>query len=279
MIIVRIYGGLGNQLFQYAFGLFLSQKNNREVTFDFSFYSTEKHRSPSVKKLNFPILIADLECVKKFVLFNSFRLNKYFNQIFNRKTYHVKYKSPHIQKVNYYDGYWQNLAWVKPVLEQIKINFELEIKTKKIQDHCKEISGFKNTVAIHVRRTDYLLKKNKKIFVELTSQYYLAAESEIIKQLNTENIHLVIFSDDPDWVKENLNFKSKVLIVENNQDYEDLYLMSLCENQITANSTFSWWAAMLNKNDKKTIITPNRWYKKEVEMNKLIPKNWILIKV
>ena len=94
-----------------------------------------------------------------------------------------------------------------------------------------------------------------------------------------EDKHYLIFSDDVNWCQDNFNFIKNKTIITNNLDYQDLYLMSLCKNNIIANSSFSWWGAWLNNNKDKKVIAPSKWFgeKANLNQNDIIPKEWIKI--
>jgi hypothetical protein len=90
----------------------------------------------------------------------------------------------------------------------------------------------------------------------------------------------LIFSDDPEWCKQNFNFIEDKVIIEGNQDYLDLYLMSFCKNNIISNSTFGWWGAWLNKNIGKKVIIPEIWYGPKyshLSIRDIICKGWVIL--
>ena len=134
---------------------------------------------------------------------------------------------------------------------------------KKYGDILKE-----NLCSIHVRRGDYLGLPNHHPACPL--EYY----EEAMKQMDDSKIFLV-FSDDFGWCKENFT-NSNVIFIEDNKDYIDLFLMTLCQNNIIANSSFSWWGAWLNQNENKKVIAPNKWFGKAIQHNTkdLIPPTW-----
>tara|TARA_R110002020_G_scaffold265980_3_gene480819 strand:+ start:869 stop:1672 length:804 start_codon:yes stop_codon:yes gene_type:complete len=135
----------------------------------------------------------------------------------------------------------------------------------KIFQPTKEINGYinqkyknflemENTVAVHVRRGDYLTPTLSQYHHTQDKDYYRRAMKEF-----PEDYNFVFFSDDIEWCK--VNFKEKnFYFVEGEQDFIDLYMMSKMKNNIIANSTFSWWGAWLNKNENKKVIMPTKWY-------------------
>jgi hypothetical protein len=254
MIITKIQGGLGNQLFQWAYGKSLSVKNNTELRLDLSFYQNQIGNTPRQFDLyNFP---------------NITKLNSVIdtnNSIpviddFNYKE--IKYND----HLNYYlNGYWQSEKYFLDISEIIKK--ELSIDDKTNQNLLKYING--DTVSLHIRRTDYVTSNG--YHPVLPIEYYNLA-LEIIEKYDT----LLIFSDDINWCKENLSFKNMVFI-ENQTNIEDLWLMSLCKHNVIANSSFSWWGAWLNNNKDKIVIAPKIWFGDVTNLNQknILPNNWL----
>ena len=274
MIIVRVYGGLGNQLFQINFGHFLHEKFNQKVYFDFSFFKTQGKRKPLVRLILREINQPPKNITKRFIKFNSFRLNQLYNKIFN-KNYFTEF-DPKIQideNQNYFfDGYWQDQKF----LTKDSIQFQKVKFSKVAKDYLDQIQASKKSISIHIRRTDYLSKKNQKIFKILDEQYYSSA-LELIKNLGVTNSDIFVFSDDVKWVNDNLKLSQKFTLVENTNEIDDLFLMSICNHNIIANSTFSWWGAYLNSNKNKIVVGPKDWYKNQSFEKNIKLKNWTWI--
>lgn len=168
----------------------------------------------------------------------------------------------YIGKDVYLDGYWQkdnyffsisniiqnDLTLKEEVLSDIAIKFARNIK----QD---------NSVSIHFRRGDYI--NNPDFFIQYchcSFEYYTQAAKYILKK--NPDAHFYVFSDEPDWVRNNYNLEIPMTVIpEGNASYVDLWLMSLCKHNIIANSSFSWWAALLNQNTFKIVIYPKAWFK------------------
>lgn len=289
MIIVKISGGLGNQLFQYSFGKFLSVCFNTELKFDIktnSSISGFTNRSFGLNDLNLNINIASSDDIKKFKYFtnNTFleRLERKFVQIFpfiNRQ-YKVQRFNSQMNKGFkdncYYDGYWQSEKYFKTI-EGI-VRKDLEFKPSLNSYNLELLNQIVDTesVSLHIRRGDYLtIKANTKIFAVCSVDYYNRAIDFFIGRLKSPKFF--IFSDDYEFAKE--NFKgNQFRIVENSANPEtDLYLMSKCKHNIIANSSFSWWGAWLNSNPNKIVISPIEWYNEKLNniTMDLIPSEWI----
>ncbi len=302
MIIVKINGGLGNQLFQYAVARAISIKLNRKLLLDDSWYrdihSLDDQSDPNATTIRDFLLnyfniqshviskihlkwIKGLEIRSKYSNFFKFLLdgplnNLSFEKIDNNNfSLTVIEESPNV----YLTGYWQN----NDIIEEYKnlISNELLLKyplSTKNEIYFKSITST-NSVAIHFRRGDYISKPNtRKVHASCSKNYYYNSIEYLQKKNN--DLHYFIFSDDITWAKDNLTFNNNTTFIDNEEPaYEHLYLMSQCKHQITANSTFSWWAAWLNRNKDKIIITPKYWYYDKHLNNTVIriPKEWIKI--
>lgn len=151
---------------------------------------------------------------------------------------------------------------------------------ENVNSKYRDIINLDNTCSIHVRRGDYL---DAKMFYNLDLEYYKRAISNF-----NENTNFIIFSDDINWCKENIKFIKNCTFIENNEDLEDLYLMSRCDDHIIANSSFSFWGAFLNKNLNKKVYFPEYFFTNELNHSEEIRKgilkwakineNWISLK-
>lgn len=282
MIIVKMFGGLGNQLFQYAFGMYINNILEKEVSFDIKLNNFNNNLTPReleiTKLFNVPIAqSSDLIGKKIFDSGLFWRIERKLNQVFPfiNSNYYVQ-KNPHqnefiIKDNAYYEGYWQNYFYVKSLIEYTLSNISgckhLIINNK----YYNEIINC-NSISIHIRRDDYL--KNTKIFNILDLEYYNRA-IRFIKD-KTQSPKFFIFTQDIKWAEENFPGE-EFIIVSNNSAIEDLLLMSICKHNVIANSTFSWWSAWLNNSPEKIIISPKHWYNNNLNNSiiNLIPPTWI----
>lgn len=289
MIIVKISGGLGNQLFQYAFGEYASQVLNSEVYYDIKTNLVRNdftQRSLLLNKLNINFNSAsnyEISKVNKYYKGNLGRILRKISTFIpiltpNLKVENVSDEVLYDNKLKdncYYDGYWQNYYYIqfvdKHISQKIALDNEIVFKYQSLIDEIEN----NMSVSIHIRRTDYItIKKNTKIFEICDLDYYNNAINYL--ESNYSNLVYYIFSDDINWAKNNFKDK-KFRIISGNEAYVDLFLMSKCKHNIIANSTFSWWGAWLNKNPNKIIIAPQKWYKgkRNKKNEKLILKEWI----
>ena len=291
MIVVKIWEGLGNQLFQYAYAKSLQLRQNEKVYLDFSAYNNRsydpKKTYRSQQLSNFRITLREYSNLYKYYFFLDEKniLNKGIKKMAEEGLFPYKYfKEENVQfkpellsvRGNYYiQGWFQNERYFKEY--QNVIRNELRLKNKiKIQNKLREILDYSNTVAVHVRRGDY-----KKHCSVLPAEYYNRAVERINGLI--DNPLFCIFSDEIEWVKKNMKFEGKCFYVNEDHkltNFEELIVMSCCKHDIIANSTYSWWGAWLNNNEKKIVIGPNEWFlsKSVLNANKgltIMPESWI----
>jgi len=156
----------------------------------------------------------------------------------------------------------------------LRLRTELSSQSHAVRSAIEESTS----VSVHVRRGDYASNPATNLYHGTCDpEYYLAAE----RKLRTEfgELTLFVFSDDPQWAKDNVQFQSNAVAVTHNlleRDYEDLHLMTLCDHHIIANSTFSWWGAWLCDNPGKMVIAPRQWFRGAgLSAEDLIPEGWI----
>ena len=181
----------------------------------------------------------------------------------------------------YLDGYWQCENYFLDIREELLV--ELSIKSslsKKTIAIDNLISKSTNAVGLHIRRGDYVTNQETlKIHGICSLEYYYKAISLLEDKLG--DCHYFIFSDDTEWAKANLKIKGDMTIVDHNdglKSYEDLYLMSKCDHNIIANSSFSWWGAWLNVNKSKIVIAPRKWFNSlDLDDSMIKPSSWLEI--
>jgi hypothetical protein len=261
MIVSRIQGGLGNQMFQYAFGYNLSKKYDLKLFIDKSFYSNQGN---VIRYFNLDYFEVEINDISQ----NKFLINRPFT-IISDLNYFVDHKL-NSRESYYLDGYWQSEKFFKDYTDDLRKIFKM--KTTDSENFCIENNlGNSETISIHVRRGDYVGSEDYHPTQNL--KYYENA----IDELGTYE-KVLIFSDDMEWCKENFKF-DRMIFCEGFKNVEDLMIMSQCKNNIISNSSFSWWAAYLNNNIEKKIIAPKLWYgsKMNIETKDLVPENWIRI--
>ena len=250
MIIIKIQGGLGNQLFQYAFGRALSIERREKLLLDTSYYRSQNKRRYLLDNFNIAAREASI-------------LEKFFYKLFLPNKYKV--------------GYFQSEKYFTKSGHTIKEDLILKSEQNATFNELASMIASCNSVSLHIRRGDYVTAKYSKIYASLPLSYYKKAIKHI--QKTYPDIKIFVFSDDPDWTKDNLKLTQPHQYVFDNKftGPEDLILMSRCKHNIIANSTFSWWAAWLNKNPGKVIISPEKWFVDNRDEKNIIPEQWIKI--
>jgi hypothetical protein len=280
-----VYNGLGNQLFGLALGMYVSKKYKKELNIDLTklnfvnFLSRiglkkDTYREYELHKLGF------IHPVKKFRHYEFTRkvswINKRKCRIADFRNVREELDILNDQQKIYTIG-WGEFNIVSEILPDLRKrltpNFEFTKEIEKVQG----LIHSKNSVALHIRRTDYLDPKIGKRFEGIcTATYYENAIRIIEEQI--DDPYFIIFSDDIEYVKNNLNLRSSFL-VSGNAGYIDLYLMSQCKHYILANSTFSFWGAMLNDSEQKIVCVPEYWYNWPFENESYIPDQWIKVPI
>jgi hypothetical protein len=285
MIYTSIYGGLGNQMFQYATAKSISVERNVDLKIDTCKMNNSNFISRDflLSKFNISAQMAQISEVKEFhnnkyfdfILRKLYQRNiKLTNKIFEKKYFHYDNDILSNHK-GYLDGYWQSFKYFENIREILLREFtlvkELNLENKLILNQINE----SNSVSIHLRRGDYIKEqKNKKIYSVFGMEYYENAILYIESKI--ENPLFFVFSDDLEWVSKNLNLTNAIFVDANaTQNPEnDLFLMSNCRHNIIANSTFSWWSAWLNQSPYKIIVAPKKWISTLDNLDDLYPKNW-----
>jgi hypothetical protein len=267
MIVVRIIGGLGNQMFQYAYAKSLQQRGSK-VKIDIS--KSKKYKLHGGYHLDkFKIDIENSTKLSNFQSKLGFkRFVKEKNLLFNEKYLNVN-------KNQYVKGYFQTEKYFTEIRTTLLAQFIIKerLSTSTIA-YSREISVHKNSCSLHVRRGDYISnRKTNSIHGTCGLHYYTEAIKLMIEKHN--NTHFYIFSDDIPWAKENIKPENVTYIEHTTIAHEDMLLMSLCKHNITANSSFSWWGAWLNKNENKTVIAPKIWFLEKE--NEIACESWIKI--
>ena len=264
-MIIKIQGGLGNQMFQYAYGR-KQELAKRSVFFDVSFFNKGR---------------ANIDTARDFKLDNfnigtgaKFLKEKHrFADLYNGIKRKLGFKQ---------EGFYQSEKYFKNIQAIIRQEFTLKNPLSKVAvDWQEKIKNAGNSVSIHIRRGDYVADKKTNAFHGVCDMdYYDRALKKIAEGTGNEKIRLFVFSDDIGWAKENLSYPYPTFFVSDPQipDYEEMYLMSVCKHNIIANSSFSWWGAWLNRNADKVVVAPKQWFANmTVDQLDILPQNWIRI--
>lgn len=280
-------GGMGNQMFQYCYGLNLAKKYNTKFYLDTSFLLDRK------PKENFVFRDFDLEIFKlddeyyggtinypvpKYLKFINFLLPLSLKNYYKEASFEFDNNSTKISQKNiYFEGYWQSPKYFNESINEIISSFEFNVAfSENVLDKLREIEN-SNSVCINVRRGDFV---NNNFHGTMGIDYYHKALALLLKETGKE-LKLFVFSDDVEWCKNNLQFGQETDFVGHEYKGEKfssyLYLMQACKYFIIPNSSFAWWAAFLSKSPNKIIYAPKNWFNSTLNTSDLIPSNWIRI--
>lgn len=251
-----LQGGLGNYLFQIAAGYAAALRQNKKYIGSlYGLQTGHSHISTYFDNILRNINFIDTPITNHGYNEPQFNYNQIPNFDFD------------VILMGYYQSEKYFLDFKKEIQDLFKIN-------EKDNEYLLDKYGdFKNSCSINVRRGDFLKIQNYHQVQPI--EYYKNA----IALLNKPNLKYFIISDDIEWCKQNFNFVDNVIFVEGNKDYQDLYLVSKCGDNIICSSTFGWWGAWLNENSDKTVICPNKWFGSDFTQmfDDIFPEGWIKI--
>ena len=286
-IIANIAGGLGNQMFQYAAAYSLAQNKNFKLMLDISDFTKINNRAFQLKYcFDITNSIATNKEVKSILGMRRFFLIRRILKKINKITPNLLIEEPYIfnerflevENSIYLQGYWQNYNYFLSYKKKLQNIFKLKSLSSKdilFSDHYLKMN---NLTSVHIRKGDYINKNNKNIFNQLGTKYYMDSISYIKNMVSKP--FFFIFSDDYNWVKDNIKLPHNEYIL---MDYSldsliDFKLMSLCQHHIIANSTFSWWPAWLkDENRGDIVIAPKKWLNTNLEPKGMIMPSWVQI--
>lgn len=278
MVIVRIQGGLANQMYQYVFYHWLVQKHkekglkiNTFIDNSMYYHKVPKqecdpvHNGYELKQVfGIEAPVAELQDI--------YRLSEYRYDLFRKALIkaRITIKGRLASQINddneddlkqnlatidekYFSGTWSCLKYANDYSDEIRNIFSFPIIDDLRNTEAKKMIEKTNSVSVHVRRGDYLNIQNG---INLGMDYYNNAMFKISEIV--ESPYFFVFSDDIEWCKANFDYKNICFVEWNNgkESYRDMQLMSLCKHNIVANSTFSTWASWLNSNENKVILRP-----------------------
>lgn len=272
-ILIKISGGIGNQMFQYAFGKCF-EKRGRKVTYELSYYNNIGDRHFTLKDVfnKTSFVFQNLEC-------RNPELPVYYDQdVKTNKEYQANMKLLDLC-AGYFIGYWQSWKYAYIVREELLREFIFpDEKEEMLRKISRDIAS-ENSVSIHIRRGDYLNEENERIFAGICNENYYENAIQYMST-RTADVKFYIFSNDIEWVRHTYHGKNVFIVeqslFENYQDWYDMYLMSCCKHNIIANSTFSWWGAWLNQNRNKIVIAPQKVVN-TCDVLDFYPDDWIRI--
>jgi len=258
IITSHLMGGLGNQMFQIAKAKSEGLKNNIEVVFKPTSFIPMEGNQPT-KYLN---------NIFRNVKFND--INEELLRISEPSWSYNQIDPLYYTSVEYY-GYYQSSKNFGGFKNEIKELFQPTVEFINKVKSLYPLIFEKNSISIHVRRGDYTTVSD---VLPVIDKSYIDECLNLIENKGP----IFIFSNDKDWVKQNLNYKNSI-VVDNFEDYEDLWAISMCNHNIMSNSSFSWWGSYLNKNIDKKVYVPSIWFGPRGEKNyqDIFENEWIKI--
>ena len=285
-IIIKIYGGLGNQMFQYAAGRALSLWHQVPLCINIEWFNTKQNSTIArIYQLNiFKNITAPIQKSSFFPCQNLIKpLTQYLSLSHTIREPHFAYwpAFSRITQPAMLVGYWQSEKYFENFQNEILHDFTFPALPKKAEQLSKEIAKTPESVSVHIRRGDYISNPQAQAFHgNLQHDYYNKALQTI--KYSCGNTKLFIFSDDPQWARQNFDCCGHdAVIVDLNfptAPHHDMHLMSLCKHHIIANSSFSWWGAWLG-NNRGLTIAPKKWFAQKAfdEYKDVYCKDWIVL--
>ena len=259
-------GGLGNQMFQYAFGILLGPNTQYDTSW-FSAIKGDKNVTQREYELDFWNINPRLTNKPKKRFFGLLRIKKIHERpenIYNAKLLQTKH--------GVIQGYFQVAKYYEPIRAQLLQDFTPRNKPNAENKKLLDLISKTNSVSLHIRRGDYV--KLQQVHGLCDLDYYKRGIEYIANKIRKP--HFFIFSDDTEWVLENLKIDFPYTVVDINHGRDsawDMYLMAQCKHNIIANSSFSWWGAWLNQNPDKIVIAPMCWFADGTATD-IIPQEW-----
>ncbi len=295
MVIVRLMGGLGNQMFQYASARALAHRRRQEIFLDLSAFQTDSLRTYQLAPFRIVANQIDSLTVQRLTGYRQPGVGGFLRRSFQYVKPYFK-RSVVCQRVDLgFDahffavpntvlliGYWQSEMYFADIAPMIRAEFSLRGSLSSASQAVGQIIRGTNSISIHVRRGDYVSDPVvNKLNGMLSVEYYAIAIERMTTAIPTP--HFFVFSDDIAWVRKSLHIGHPTMYIEHNgpgMEHEDLILMSMCRHNITANSSFSWWGAWLNTNPDKIVIAPQTWFVDPAlskTVQDIVPSSWLRI--
>ena len=280
MIISRLFGGAGNQLFQYAAGRALADQLGCDLALDNRYVSGSRDRGDCFAHFANARFTRDVrlppakhEGILRYGLWRHLGRNPKF-----QRERHLGFNAGFfdLPDHSYLHGYWQSQRYFGDSTAAIRrdLVFTTPLDTANTA-MAAQIRTAPMPVSVHVRRGDYIASGS---FQACTPEYYRSAVARLAEMLDTP-LTCFVFSNDPTWARDNLALGHDTVIVDINDEstgHFDLHLMSLCAHNVIANSTFSWWAAWLNDTPGKQVTAPQAWFAKDQLSNPdICPDDWL----
>lgn len=285
-VVVRLMGGLGNQMFQYATAKALALRIGAELQLDLSWFGNDPNRQFALGSFAIKAHLQKqrkrkpqgnnlyTRVLRKF----GFPREKQGIPVFRETSALYDPMFEKIQQPVFLDGYFQSENYFVPFRQQIMEEFIIREEPSPAASQILRQILSTDAIALHIRRGDYVTNPIASAYHGTCSlDYYHAGLDRVTEGLSKP--HCFVFSDDPYWVRENFKPNIPMTLVDihrTDQAHEDLRLMMTCQKFVIANSSLSWWGAWLSSCDGKKVVAPLNWYQNsDKDTSDLIPKTWL----
>lgn len=284
MIVSRLIGGLGNQMFQYAAGRALARR--RGVPFRIDRRAFADYRTHAFGMDCFQAELADAPADQLPGAVRESRLNRLLRpllrapmKVYAEKAFTFDAEVLALPDGTYLDGYWQSEKYFADAADVVRADFTVRHAPSPANQRWLEHIRASNSVSLHVRRGDYVTNPSAAaVHGTCDLDYYRRAVQHVAQASGVEPV-VFVFSDDPDWVAANLQLSCPMHLVRDNDaatNYEDLRLMTACRHHVIANSSFSWWGAWLDPRPEAIVVAPQRWFAAGTpDARDLVPQRWV----
>ncbi|MDE2598245.1 MAG: alpha-1,2-fucosyltransferase [Rhodocyclaceae bacterium] len=287
-VVVRLIGGLGNQMFQYAAARALSLKIDADVALDLSWFGTDPDRQYALAPLSIQASLAEPMATPN-------RSNSFWTRVarrlglprhernmsvFSEASFRYDPRFETLQAPVFLDGYFQSEKYFRQYRDQLLKELCPHGNPSQSNARMLEEIRSKGAICLHIRRGDYVSNAAANAYHGMCSLDYYQAGLDIVAP-TLANPHCFVFSDDPNWVRENFRPAVPMTLVDINgpgEAHEDLRLMAACSRFVIANSSLSWWGAWLSRADEKMVVAPARWFQtSQNDTRDLLPEGWLKV--
>lgn len=297
MIVSRVWGGLGNQMFQLSAAFALSMEVGDDLYVDTSWYNGRVANGETVRTLDLSNFNINLNHANIHQINSTRYPHKYFSyfrEIFDKKLLRRYYTdwdpgfSKNYQTDLYLNGYFQSELYFKKYKSEIMDIFR---PGKALEPHygdaLKIFDSLKCPASIHIRRGDYITNSRAAKYHNICDVNYYYSALDLIRSYK-EVSDIVIFTDDPDWVRNNIRFDVNTIfasdlhfnVSRSQRNTLEMLMMSICSNHVISNSTYGWWGAYLNRDTNKIVVAPSLWNRNiRFKHNTILPCDWHTVDV
>jgi len=273
--VIFLKGGLGNQMFQWAFLRYIEREYEVTATLSRDYIDKDVLRTLDLElfELDSEVTISLLRGPRKLLFF----ITRVISKLTNINALTCVSGNFLSRRAIFFDGYWQNPRFYSEVFEKICCDFTLKSEPSPgFNAKCSAQLLKRNSIAIHIRRGDYYSSPANEKYRVIRHNYFLDAVEFLKTKLSVNKVNIAVFTDDKEWVKKEFDGKLDYIIMDEGSATADLIMMSSFRNIIISNSSFSWWAAALSPQGKN-VVMPEFWVE-GVPSQAMALENWFILK-